>query len=62
MSRETVKTALKNIDKYWAKDALAQIEQDEQTINSLYNTINEQHITIEELKQEIANLKANYNI
>lgn len=62
MSRQSVKLALSNIDAYWAKDALAQIEQDEKTINSLYNTINDQQATIDELKQEIANLKANYNI
>lgn len=62
MNRQQVKTALKNIDLYWAKDALVQIEQDDLTINSLYNTINDQQATIDELKQEIARLKANYNI
>ena len=53
MSREAVKTALKNIDLYWAKDALRQIQQDEETIGALYETINEQQDLINEQKDTI---------
>lgn len=43
LNRENVKLALKNIDLYWAQDALEQIEQ-------LEKTNNEQQTIIAELK------------
>lgn len=53
MSKTKLKTALSNIDLYWAKDALRQIQQDEETIDALYETINDQQDLINEQKDTI---------
>lgn len=61
MSKTKLKTALSNIDAYWAKDALAQIEQDEKTINSLHEVNSELQEQVNTLTVENVSLKKELN-
>lgn len=57
MSKTKLKTALSNIDLYWAKDALEQIEKDEQTINSLREMNIELQTQVNELREDYTRLQ-----